>query len=692
MNLSRLLFLLLALVPSIAHAAAEEWQQNEAVGVRLISGVDAVGTMPTIPLGLEVRLAEGWHTYWRSPGEAGLPPQLDWSASQNDEGNLKDAALLYPAPERLNALGMETAGYRDHVLFPVEATLLAAGKPLKVSVTLDILVCSTLCVPKHFSLNLTVPEGAAIPSAEAGLLETARARVPQDSPEAGFDIASVEPNADALKITITSQEPLKNPELFIENDKGITLAYPEYRLNTDKTHALFTLKLADRLPEGVSLALTPFTITLVDGDRAFARILPPAPAPHIHTAPPTQKLPFILLLAVLGGFILNLMPCVLPVLSLKVLSVVSHGGGLAATVRRSFLVTAAGIVFSFLVLAGTTLALKETGHVFGWGVQFQQPLFLVFLAVLLTFFAATLWDLFDIPLPRFLADRLDPLYHPKLAGDFATGALATILATPCSAPFLGTAVGFALVSDAPVIVAVFAALGFGMALPYLAIALWPRLATALPRPGAWMALLRRLLGGALALTAVWLLWVLMAQIAFGAWIAVCGSLTVLLGALYIQRHRIRKGREPKSFLSAILFIFVIIPFLIAGVAEAPPVKNKTTEAWQKFDEGLLARAIAEGKTVFVDVTADWCLTCKANKKFTLERQDVSARLFDTPNIIAMRANWTNPDPAIAAFLNEHGRYGIPFNAVFGPHAPQGIVLPELLTAQDVLESLDRARR
>jgi suppressor for copper-sensitivity B len=285
-----------------------------------------------------------------------------------------------------------------------------------------------------------------------------------------------------------------------------------------------------------------------------------------------------------------------------------------------------------------------------------------------------------------LADRMNGHYHSKLAGDFATGAFATLLATPCSAPFLGTAVGFALAAGPVEIFAVHLALACGMALPYFLVALVPQLATALPKPGAWMNKLRRFLGFALALTAVWLLWVLAAQISVN-YSLLFGAL--MLGVLILLALR-RRGEIKRGLilLGVAEFCLVGLFFVVDGMTSVKP-SPAYDRKWIAYNQASLEADIAEGKTVFLDVTADWCLTCKANMKFTLSNEDVAHRLFAT-DIIAMQADWTNPDPEVIRLLRKYGRYGIPFNIVYGPKAPDGLLLPELLTPKLVLEALDKA--
>ena len=693
-SLSRLvLTLLLLLVPAQAFALASDWVRDDAVAARLISGADGAGTETLIPLALEVTLAPGWHTYWRSPGEAGLPPQLDWSRSQNDAGNVQSATLFYPTPHRYSAYGLETIGYRDHVVFPIDLRLRKGSQAVNADVSVDLLACSTLCVPKHFDLKLTIPAGAASPSTEAALLQAARTQFPEDSELSGVSLKSISVDNQSLILLISSRDELLSaPDVFIENNKNIEFGAPKVTIDPGGYTATLTVKPTEPLAAGASLAGLPLTLTLLNGDQATeiesAVPAPSAPAPtSSRPVIAAKKLPFLLALAfaLIGGFVLNLMPCVLPVLSIKIVRAIGHGGRETRLVRHSFLMTAAGIVFSFLVLAGIMIVLKNLGMALGWGVQFQQPEFLMFLVLLLTFFAANLWGLFEVPLPRFLADRMDASYHPKMAGDFATGAFATLLATPCSAPFLGTAVGFALAAGAQEIIAIFAALGIGMSLPYCAIALFPNVATKLPKPGRWMLVLRSLLGCALAVTALWLIWVMSAQITTSSAIIFGLSMGAIVILLALGAH----GTKKKWIRPCLLMACVIaIAAGIDGSGKQKPTMQ-IDQGWVPYSESELQRDIAAGKTIFLDFTADWCLTCKANMKLTLSRPEILDRLFHS-NIVAMQGDWTNPDPAISDLLYKYGRYGVPFNVVFGPGEPQGLVLPELLTPNLVSQALDKA--
>ncbi|QNT69831.1 protein-disulfide reductase DsbD family protein [Defluviicoccus vanus] len=395
----------------------------------------------------------------------------------------------------------------------------------------------------------------------------------------------------------------------------------------------------------------------------------------------------ILLLAVVGGLILNLMPCVLPVLSIKLLAVVSHGGGDRRQVRLGFLATAAGILFSFLLLAVALIAVRAAGVAAGWGLQFQQPWFLVAMTLVVTLFACNLWGAFELGVPTTVAavdDRAARVHG--LGGHFLTGALATLLATPCSAPFVGTAIGFALSGGPVSTLAVFSALAVGLALPYLAVAAVPSLATRLPRPGRWMVWLRRGLGVVLVGTGVWLLTILAAAQGAGDAVRV-GVLAAAMALALVLGRTVLPARWHR-LSQFVALAFGVIAFLVPAPS-LPTANAPADRGWQPLVPADIPALVAAGNTVYVNVTADWCLTCKLNERLVLGRDPVASRLAGT-GVVAMRGDWTRPDEGIARYLADFGRYGIPFDAVYGPATPGGTALPELLTAEVVMAALARA--
>jgi len=669
-------------------AGASPWIETEQTQVRLIADRVAVGTTESIRLGLHFKLAPGWKVYWRSPGAAGFPPRVDWTGS----ANLQAAEMAWPAPERFSVLGLDTLGYKEEVVFPIDAVLDQPGNALRLSGRLTYLTCDEICIPYDADLSLDIPAGQSIASRYAHVIDRFEARVPGDGTTAGLEVVDAQVVAAGgmqfLEVVASASAPFDEPDVFVEGPDRFDFAAPTTRLSSDRRSAMLSIPVTAIGSDSPDLAGESLVLTVVDGDRSMeARV---ASVDGAVASDSLRTTVVILALALLGGFILNLMPCVLPVLSLKLLSVVKQGGAPPHAVRRGFLITAAGIVFSFLVIAAALVALKAGGIAVGWGIQFQQPLFLAVMAVVLALFAANLWGFFEIGLPAGLADRLGaPGRAESGLGHFMTGAFATLLATPCSAPFLGTAVGFALSRGSAEIAMVFLALGNGLALPYLAVAAAPRLARLLPRPGAWMAVLRRVLGVALIGTALWLLTVMAAQVDWLIALGVGAAVAAMVAALGLASHR----RTVPGFAARIVAIAaiaaaVVLP-LVSGSAAAPTAGADRAEQWAEFDRARIATLVREGKVVFVDVTADWCLTCQVNKALVLDRDPVAARLAD-PDLIAMVADWTRPDPAIADYLSRFGRYGIPFNAVYGPGAPKGLPLPELLTAEIVIDAIRRA--
>lgn len=693
---------LLLLPISGAMAAASDWVESGETRVRLLSAGSVPDAEGRLRLGLEFDLDPGWKIYWRSPGDAGVPPQPDWTGSSN----LRFAEIEWPAPHRFTLFGLQTFGYGDHVVLPVTAQAKRPAAPVRLHTDLSYLACSEICVPHQVTLALDLPaDGDG--SEAAALIDRFGDWVPADGAGHGLHLQSVvtRPGAEGpvLEVAVASLLPFEAPDLLVEGNADWLFDAPSVDLSEDRRAATLRAPAIKAVDDAAPLQGSWLTLTVVDWtdgrpralERSFEVSEVPMRLDPTGTATPRAARPasggeasllVILGLALLGGLILNLMPCVLPVLSLKLLSVVGHGGGEVGAVRRGFLASAAGILFSFLVLAGALIGLKAGGVAVGWGIQFQQPLFLVALIAVLYLFAANLWGLFEIGLPGFLADRLSPGRADGLPGHFLTGAFATLLATPCSAPFLGTAVGFALSRGPVEILLVFCALGVGLALPYLLVALAPQLATRLPKPGAWMVTLKRLLSLALAGTAVWLLTVLGAQ---AGWAAAAGVGLLLALAVLGIAVRDRIGRRPAlaACVAAGLAAFTVP--VMTGTADRGVTESAGGSIrWTRFDPVRLDALIADGRTVFVDVTADWCLTCKVNKRLVLDGGPVTARL--TGPVVAMQADWTSPDPAITAFLNRFGRYGIPFNVAFGPGAPEGVPLPELLTEQAVLDAIDRA--
>lgn len=709
-----LLALFVFLTPAVALAesspppGSSSFASAPELSVRLIAPVTAIGpTTDSLDLGLEVTPQTGWKTYWRSPGSAGLPVSIDWTDSEN----LTKAELSWPAPLRFTFEGLETFGYNQPHILPLHVTLTNKGQPLRLQAKIETMACEHICIPFTFALSFFLPAGDPAETPFAAQIAEAQSKVPGDGRKDGLSVQSVALEDGAIKVLVNATPPLTAPDMLIES-RGFMFGKPSYQTGTPAT--LIAPVLAHPRNRPLPDPTRPLTITLIDGDRLLETVktpdlqatTPPPLTPDV--IPPVvpeavplsfSKLLTVLLGAFVGGMILNLMPCVLPVLSLKLLAVIGHAGSPPRHVRASFLASAAGIITSFLALAAIAVSLRSAGHAIGWGIQFQHPTFLISLMLILTLFAASLWGLIQIPLPRFLADAINdrlpgPGEHDRtLLGNFLTGAFATLLATPCSAPFVGTAIGFALTGSDAVLFMVALAMGLGLALPFLLVALFPKTARFLPKPGRWMNWLKAILGLALMATVIWLTGVLGALWPAPSMAASLagGSMLLLLFALWIAASIKRPTLFYRGIVAIILFIL-----LAAGMEELSRKMGRTEETavaaslqWQNFNEDTIPALVAQGKIVFVDVTAEWCLTCLANKQLVLDQPEVIEKL-SAEGIVLMKADWTKPDPAIGAYLKRYNRYGIPFNIVYGPGAPEGLPLPELLNRDAILAALKLA--
>ena len=409
----------------------------------------------------------------------------------------------------------------------------------------------------------------------------------------------------------------------------------------------------------------------------------------------------ILLIAFIGGAILNIMPCVLPVLSLKLLSIINHSGAKQKRIRLTFLSTTSGIVFSFLVFASVATFLKSAGNVVGWGFQFQNSYFLLFLLIILMGFIANLLGLFEVNLGNSLGSIINKKITNKeeknniFIPNFLSGILAVLLATPCSAPFVGVAISFALSANIKEIFLIFTTMSLGLALPYLLLIAFPKSIRFLPRSGNWMIKTKQLMAGLLAATAIWIIYILIGIIGFIPSISAAILALLILPFFKItkQINLIATPKSPKQIILATIIFTTLITsiFIIPNYLSlsAKITKKNQQQNWIKFNEPKISQLIKEGKTVLVDITADWCITCKANKILVLNSHEIKDKLKD-PNIIGMRGDLTNPNQKIFDFMQKYHRYGIPLNIIFGPNAPDGIITSELLSKKEVLEAIDKA--
>ena len=676
-----LLNVVVVLWATVLPAAVSESYTSLGIDARLISVENAVPpNATTVSIGLDLQLGEGWKAYWRSPGEVGVPPEISWDGSEN----LANAHILWPAPNRFTAFGIENFGYSDRVVLPIEIQLNDPGAPASLAANVTLLTCSDICVPHDFLLTLSLPAGVGIDLTAGDLITEFANKVPLDPTASDILIETAVITDNALFVTARSENRFVAPDVFPEMGPSFTFGQPDVRTNDAGTELWAKLPLYARDTE-----VPPISVTLTDDTRAvtatpaWSQVVPQPPFTLAQSLPDAAQIATIALFALLGGLILNVMPCVLPVLSIKLASVMNQRDKPRGQLRNSFLMSALGVLTFMWVLSAIILLLQAIGVTVGWGLQFQSPIFLAVMFLVLAIFAANLFGIFEISLPSELQTRMARSSgRAGYAGDFATGAFAAVLATPCSAPFLGTAVAFALTGRPIDVVVVFTALGLGLASPYLLFAWRPGLVRALPKPGRWMHVVKWILGLLLAATAVWLLWVLS---------GVAGRMAAFLvfgvAVLFVTIAAVPKiGSFTRAgMLTATAILGIALPATGAGPVEA----RQVGQDWVVFDQSEIPRLVSQGKTVFVDVTADWCLTCKANKALVLDRAPVSVRLAED-DTVAMQADWTRSDPAISRYLETFDRFGIPFNVVYGPAAPEGLILSEILTKDAVMNALETA--
>jgi thiol:disulfide interchange protein DsbD len=652
----------------------------------------------TLQLGLRIDHQPHWHTYWKNPGDSGLPTLLEWQLP----GGVTAGEIEWPTPKQLPLGPLVNFGFEDTLLLPVTVQVPAGfnAETLDVKLRAEWLVCKDVCIPESGEFALSVPTRAAT-AGHAALFAATRAATP-------VALAGVQGRAElkgnALVLTLSGLpaawqgQPITFfPETagVIQNaakpvarwDGGTWTAEvpldPQRSASPTSMPAVFT---AAGQPAGAQLTLA------VSG--AWPALGTPAPAAAEAALPvapdtPPLGLPMALLLALLGGALLNLMPCVFPVLSLKVLGFTRHADDRRALLAGGLAYTA-GVVLSFVALAGLLLALRAGGEQLGWGFQLQSPAVVAALAALFTLIGLNLAGLFE--LGSVLPDRLatTQLRHP-LADSALTGVLAVAIAAPCTAPFMGASLGFAVTLPPAQALSVFAALGLGMALPYLAASAFPALARALPRPGAWMATFKTLMAFPMFGTVVWLVWVLGQQIGIDGAAALLGSLVVLAFAAWAlgsPGHSVATRRVMGT--AAVLLLGLSLAWVGPSLrAEAVPVTGAAapdSSDWQAWSPDRVAEAVAQGRPVFVDFTAAWCVTCQYNKRTTLADAAVKAE-FSAKNVLLLRADWTRRDPAITAELQRLGRSGVPVYVVYTPGAAGPRLLSEILSVDEVRGSL-----
>jgi thiol:disulfide interchange protein DsbD len=717
----RLIFALLAVFAAVPFALAASNSADVAhLHVQLVFPNQNLNTVAPVNAGLYFKLESGWHVYWKNAGDSGEPPHVQWTLPKG----VSATPMQFPAPQRLPLGPLMDFGYANEVLYPftVRAGATASPGSVVLHAKVDWLVCREVCIPGKAELdqNVNVVSGTPVVNLISPDDQQLWTRLAKQLPQAlpSSDTAIFQPTHTGFRLAITTGQRETQAEFFPE-DQDI-LSNPAPQIVTPTANGVILDLKQD--PDLKSAPVLMTGVLELSGGRNYetaamrSEIVIPAPSggaasfgiasmekmPSPGTPQPAfsvAALASTALLAFLGGLLLNLMPCVFPVLFLKGLALVNSGTEERHKLRAHGLVYTAGILVSFWALVALLLGLRAAGATLGWGFQFQSPIFLSLMAALLFFLGLSLAGQFEIGLTLTSAGGAlvtkNGAAKQGYAGSFFTGVLAVIVATPCTAPLMGPAIGYALAQPAAVTFAIFTALALGLAAPYVALTLQPAWTRWLPKPGAWMDILKQAISVPIFATVIWLAWVL-AQ-AYGA--ALLAALLAIFLLLAIAGWFL--GRWPAKAWSAVLAGLMILSFVGLGAYSRQALVTRSSGAvaaagaqsgeWQPWSEAAVKQCQAQGRPVFVDFTAKWCLSCQVNERVALTRPEVM-KAFEDAHVALLKADWTQQDPAIAQALQSLGRNGVPAYALYPPGQGDPTLLPEALTPGIVMDAVDKLPR
>ena len=718
------LTLCLCLAASVAQAAHTQ--------VKLFLSAATARPGDTVWVGVDLKMDADWHTYWKNSGAAGLPTKIEWHLPPG----VTAGEILWPLPQIIPPAEVTTYGYEDEAVLLVPLTLAADLKPGPLVLKADVswLECKEQCVPGSANVEATLNIGSETkPSAEAETIELWKSKVPKAGSLLPFLAAWEKPatgDTRPLLLELSAFEhdkwlPITGADFFPDaSDEFEVQAATEMISNPSAEFEIRKLvkKFSGDWPKEISGVMViersgnreGYEVKLPVSEKSSTVETNPTTQCRAGVSPaqtggtpvlPSQSLWKMLIYAFIGGLILNLMPCVLPVIALKILGFVQQSETSPRRVRALGWVYAAGVLVSFLALAAVVIGIKAAGHQAGWGMQFGNPVFLVCLTVLVTLVALNLFGVFEVTLGGRALDAAGTLASKHgAAGAFFNGVLATALATPCTAPFLSIALGFAFAQSAAFILLIFLAVGTGLAAPYVVLSWNPAWLKFLPKPGAWMEKFKIAMGFPMLATTAWLF--NLASGSYGKNVLWLGLFLVVLAfAVWIFGEFFQRGRKRRGLALAVTLVLLIGGYAYAlenqlrwreAVAE-PSATGSLKESpegidWQPWSPAAVAKARSEGRPVLVDFTADWCLTCQVNKKTSIEIPSVRAKLKEL-NAVALLGDYTRTPDSILAELNRFARAGVPLVLVYPKNpAEPPIVLPEVLTPGIVLDALDRANR
>jgi thiol:disulfide interchange protein len=679
---------------------SQTYQGKQLVHAALVADTKAIVPGKSFTVGLLLQMAPGWHTYWKFSGDAGLPSEIKW----NLPPGWKVGEIQWPIPLKTTDPGdIQTYGYQDEVLLMQEINppQKIDSSSVKLSAEANWLVCERICIPGNASLQIDLPISATSAPANSEMFARFRRLLPQDWPDKKVASANWRRAGSDLLLNISSEKLANDPTIdFYPLPQGnVVTGHPSVQARNEKEITFrIPIESSDKNLSSIQ-GLVVFAQHPNGNDRAAWQIASPASA-AAFSAPPARGVATFLFFGFLGGIILNLMPCVLPVISLKIFGFIQQAGQSRQKILRSGLAFAGGIFAWFIGLALLLIVLKAAGREVTWGgFQFTNPYFVLSLSVVVLVFALNLFGVFEISLPQTATRGLLRWTASEgEAGSFFQGVFATVLATPCTAPFLGTALGFAFTQSPAIILAMFIAIAAGMSAPYLLLCAQPAWLRFLPKPGPWMLQVKQFMGFLLLATLLFLLYVLGAQRGLdGAIWASCFLLIVSVACWMIGVFLGPTASVATRRFSILLLLVLLIGsgFYFIGekfrTSKIPSNTSQLAGDWQVFTPGRLQTELAEGHTVFVDFTAAWCLTCKFNEASVLESAAVR-EAFQRHGIIKLKADWTNGDPVITKLLQQFGRPGVPLYVLYPGKSEEPIVFPELLTKSIILDKLETISR
>jgi thiol:disulfide interchange protein len=688
------------LVAVAPHGLAQSYQGKQLVRAELLADTTAIVPGKSFTVGLLLRMTPGWHTYWKFSGDAGLPTELKWKLPPG----WKIGDIQWPIPlKTIDPGDIETYGYENEVLLMQEITPPSKldDPSAKLSSEANWLVCEKICIPGSATLQLDLPVASTSQPANTDVFARYQRLLPRNLP--GPDVARADWSrvGSDLRLKITSETLAKYPAVdFFPLPQQETIVGHSAVQSRNNNEIVFRIPLESAPNDLSSIAGLVVFAQQLNGDNRGAWQITSAPAVSASRPAPARGIFTFLLFGFLGGIILNLMPCVLPVISLKIFGFIQQAGQSRQKIFRSGIAFTIGIFAWFIALAVLLIALKGAGHDVTWGgFQFTNPYFVLVLSVVVLVFALNLFGVFEISLPQSVTRSLLSTSERKdLLGSFFQGVFATVLATPCTAPFLGTALGFAFTQSAAIILAMLIAIAAGMSSPYLLLSAQPAWLRFLPRPGPWMLHVKQFMGFLLLATLLFLLYVLGAQRGLeGAIWASCFLLAISLVCWMKGAFVVPTAPAVKQIVVLVLMLLLVIGsgfYFIGDKFQSAKIASADLQGggdWQPFTPERLQTELGQGRTVFVDFTAAWCLTCKFNEANVLEAQDVR-EAFQRHGIVKLKADWTNGDPVITKLLQQFGRPGVPLYVLYPAKNEEPIVFPELLTKSMVLDKLETVAR